>query len=239
MPTTLPDMSTSGAARIAGIDGGVGLDEELVVGDADLRPRQRRDDAARHRLADAEGVADREHQVTDLELVGIAELGKGQVALGALHLEHGEVGPLIAEHHLAIEFAAVAERHLDLVRIGDDVVVGDDDPGGIDDDAGAEGLLDALRRRGEVRPAAEEAAEEGIVEERRLRLGDDAGGVDIDHRRRDPLDDRREGILDLGRGFRDDPPLFGKGRQRNSACRNHHDGANSVQRHGGSNSQAA
>jgi hypothetical protein len=33
------------AAGIAGIDRRVGLDEELIVGDADLRARQRRDDA--------------------------------------------------------------------------------------------------------------------------------------------------------------------------------------------------
>src|SRR5690606_21133068 len=57
-----------GAARIAGIDRRIGLDEGLRIADADLRARQRRDDALRHRLADAEGVAHREHDVADLEL---------------------------------------------------------------------------------------------------------------------------------------------------------------------------
>src|ERR1700748_3503138 len=56
------------AAGIAGVDRGIGLDEELVVGDADLRARQGRDDAVRHRLADAEGIADRDHDVTDHQL---------------------------------------------------------------------------------------------------------------------------------------------------------------------------
>ena len=55
------------AARIAGIDGGVGLDEELVVGDADLGARHRRDDAVGDGLADREGIADGEHHVADLQ----------------------------------------------------------------------------------------------------------------------------------------------------------------------------
>ena len=33
-----------------------------------------RDDAARHRLADAEGIADGEHEVADLQRVGIGEV---------------------------------------------------------------------------------------------------------------------------------------------------------------------
>ena len=64
------------AAGIAGIDGGVGLDEELVVGDADLGARQRRDDAVGDGLADAERIADGEHEVADLERVGIAEVDR-------------------------------------------------------------------------------------------------------------------------------------------------------------------
>src|SRR3546814_6111952 len=49
-----------------------------------------------------------------------------------------------------------------------------------------------------VRPAAEEAAEEGIVEQRGNRaLLDLALGEDVDHRRRRLLDHRREGQHDL------------------------------------------
>ena len=61
------------AAGIAGIDGGVGLDEELIVADADVGARHRRDDAVRHGLADAERIADRQHHVADLQIVGIGE----------------------------------------------------------------------------------------------------------------------------------------------------------------------
>ena len=64
------------AAGIAGIDGGIGLDEELVVGDADLGTRHRRDDAVGHGLADAERIADGEHEVADLQRVGIAEVDR-------------------------------------------------------------------------------------------------------------------------------------------------------------------
>ena len=80
MPTRRPLMSISAPARIARIDRRVGLDEELVVGDADLRARERRDDAARHRLADAEGIADGEHQVADLEPSESANSSTGKVA---------------------------------------------------------------------------------------------------------------------------------------------------------------
>ena len=64
------------AAGIARIDRRVGLDEELIVGDADLRARQRRDDAVGHGLPDAERIADGEHDVADFERVGIGEFEK-------------------------------------------------------------------------------------------------------------------------------------------------------------------
>ena len=67
MPTSAAAHVDQRAAGIARVDGRVRLDEELVIGDADLGARQRRDDALRHGLADAEGVADGEHEVADLQ----------------------------------------------------------------------------------------------------------------------------------------------------------------------------
>jgi hypothetical protein len=64
-PASRPGHVDQRAAGIAGIDRRIGLDEELIVGDADLRARQRRDDAMRHGLADAERIADGEHHVAD------------------------------------------------------------------------------------------------------------------------------------------------------------------------------
>ena len=105
------------AAGIAGIDGGVGLDEELVVGDADLGARQRRDDAVGHGLADAERIADREHDVADLQRVGIGEFERpGSARLAVLDPQHGEIGACVLEHDLGLELALVGERHLDLGR---------------------------------------------------------------------------------------------------------------------------
>ena len=80
MPTSLPVEIDQRAAGIARIDGGVGLDEELVVADADLRARQRRDDAVRHRLPDAERIADGEHHVAHLQRVGIGEFERRESA---------------------------------------------------------------------------------------------------------------------------------------------------------------
>ena len=65
-----------GAARIARVDGRIGLNEKLIVRDADLGPRQRRHDAARDRLTHAEWVADGEHQVAHLQTVGVGELDR-------------------------------------------------------------------------------------------------------------------------------------------------------------------
>ena len=65
-------------ARIAGIDRGVGLDEEAVIGDAFGRARYRGHDPRRHGLAHAERIADGEHQIAHFNIVGVAQLEIGQ-----------------------------------------------------------------------------------------------------------------------------------------------------------------
>ena len=66
------------AARIAGIDRRVGLNEKAVVADAGLRARESRNDALRHRLADAERIADGDDEIADFNRVGIAKLEHGE-----------------------------------------------------------------------------------------------------------------------------------------------------------------
>ena len=127
MPMSSPFMIDERAAGIAGIDRGVGLDEELVVGDADLGARQRRDDAARHRLPDAERIADGEHEIADFEIVGIADGERRQLLIVRLDLEHGEIGALVGEQKLGFEFAPVGEHDADVAAAQDHVVVGDDE----------------------------------------------------------------------------------------------------------------
>ena len=112
MPTSRPAEIDQRAAGIARIDGGIGLDEELIVGDADLRARHRRDDAVRHGLADAERIADREHDVADLHVVGIAELDARESARCHPDAQHGEIGARVLEHDLGFELALVGERDL-------------------------------------------------------------------------------------------------------------------------------
>ena len=114
MPTSLPAQVDQRATRIAGIDGGVGLDEELIVGDADLGARHRRNDAVGHGLADGERIADGEHDVADLQRVGIGELERGKALVLRLEPQHREIRARILEHDLGFELALVGERDLDL-----------------------------------------------------------------------------------------------------------------------------
>ena len=79
----------------------------------------------------------------------------------------------------------------------------------IDDDAEAQRLLHPLIFGS---PAAEKAAEDRIVEQWILRHRLDARGVDVDHRRRDLLDDRGEGQANLRGALRRNPCRVGDGR---------------------------
>src|SRR5262249_59870236 len=97
-----------------------------------------------------------------------------------------------------LELSLVGERNLDLVGALDDVVIGDDEAGVIDDYAGAKRALYLLARHAR---AAEEAAEDRIIEQR-ITVLDDLGGVDVDHGRRHPLDHRRVGQRELSRRSR-------------------------------------
>ncbi len=79
-----------GAARIAGVDGRIGLDEIFVVFNAEVGAALGADDAHGDGLADAEGVADGEHIVADLHLVGIAD-GDG-VKVAGVDLHNSDIG---------------------------------------------------------------------------------------------------------------------------------------------------
>ena len=107
-------------------------------------------------------------------------------------LEHGEVGALVLEDDVGLELALVGQRDLHLGGIVDDVIVGDDQPVRADDHARAERALHPLARHGR---AAEELLEQRIVEQGRRARALDMLGVDVDDRRDDALDERREGEL--------------------------------------------
>jgi hypothetical protein len=156
------------AARVAGVDRRVGLDEVLVVLDADRGPADRRDDAHGHRLADAERVADRQHDLAEPQLRRVADrdgLERRQLAaLGRHQLQHRDVAARIAADQPGVELDAVAQRDLDRRGVVDDVGVGQDAPVAGHDHAGAQAL-------GLAGIAVAEERRAGIVPERIRREG--------------------------------------------------------------------
>ncbi len=147
-------------------------------------------------LADAEGIADREHHVADQQLVRIGEVERCELLFRVLDAQHGQIGAAVLEHDLGLELALVGERNLDLVGALDDMVVGDDKPGSIDHHAGSERTLHLF---GLLAGHAEEAAKNRIVEQRIAHLHGLAG-VDVHHRGLRALHDRRIGQPQLGAG---------------------------------------
>ena len=208
MPTSLPIGIDQRAAGIAGIDGGVGLDEEAVVVDADLRAGERGDDALSHGLPHAERIADRDDEIADLDRVGIAELQHRKV-LAALQFEHGQIRARVAQHDIGFVFATVRERDLHVGHPLDDVVVGYDQPARVDDDAGAQRLGDAAVLL--LPGLAEEVAEKGVVEQGIARHRLDPRGVDVDDSRAHLRNDGGEGEMDL-RGVLRNRAFVGEGR---------------------------
>ena len=176
-----------------------------------MRARERRDDAAGHRLADAERIADGEHEIADLETVRIAELDRGELHAARIEPQHGEIGLLVLEDDLGRELPPVGERHGDLGIAAplNDVVVGNDHALRRHQHAGAERVLDALARDAE--PLAEQPPEERIVEEGRDHLLDPVPHIDVNHGGGGPLHHRREGLLHRHGALRHRALLRGSG----------------------------
>ena len=83
------------AAGVAGVDGGVGLDrcfDRASRRRSGSCGRARRDDAGGERLVEAEGVADGEDFLPDLEVAARADAGIGRsLSRGRVDLENGQV----------------------------------------------------------------------------------------------------------------------------------------------------
>ena len=97
------------AAGIAFVDRRVDLDVVVIGAGADVAAA-RRDDAGRHRAAEAERIADRDHPVADPRLV-IGELDVGKVVL-AVDLDQREIGLRIGADHLGRVDRAIVGRDL-------------------------------------------------------------------------------------------------------------------------------
>ena len=111
-----------GAARVAGVERGIGLDH--VVDDAPALGRQRPAECGDHaggdRAREAVRVADCDHQLADAEALCVAELGGGQVL--RVGPEDGKVGVRVGTDDLEAVLASVDEgRPAAAVASGDDV----------------------------------------------------------------------------------------------------------------------
>lgn len=126
-----------GAAGVAGVDGGVGLNHvhhgAVAHGDAPVHggdiPAGKGEGQLTQRIADGY------HLVAHVQVAGLADDHWGE-ALG-LHLEDGDVVFFLSAHQLGVVGAAVVEGHLDVADPVNDVVVGQNVPILGDDEPGA------------------------------------------------------------------------------------------------------
>src|SRR5580698_1213724 len=156
------------SAGVAGIDGGIGLDEVLKLAlRAGLDGAVLGGDyASSDGLRQGEGAADGFDPVADFGGVGVAELN-GRQGCAGVDFDDREVGGLVdADDMRGTAFVTVVwvggELDEYLVGLLDDVVVGDDVALGIDDEAGAERLAHLIVVSAVLvgSLAAEEAVEE-------------------------------------------------------------------------------
>ena len=182
-PMTRPAESSSGPPELPGIDGGVGLDHvgDLAAGAGGQPAMQRADDAGGQRLVEAERVADREHQLSDLEVRGRADRDRRRQRPRVVHAQHREVVVGRGADDPRRQHLAGCESHGQRAGALDDVVVGDDVAGGVPDEArpGFAGAVLALGLRGLERAGAAD---------------------DLHHGRRRALEQLDSGALELGEG---------------------------------------
>ena len=124
-------------AGIAAVDGGVGLDgfvqqTALLVFERTL---QRADDAGGQGALEAEGVADGQHFLADLQAAGIPQWERGQASRARINSQHRQVGQRVEPHNFCFKAAAVGQCHLDLAGVRHHVVVGDDVAALVDQEA--------------------------------------------------------------------------------------------------------
>ncbi len=171
------------AARVAGIDRRVRLNEVLVRVAIDPAAAERAHDSRGDGVREAERIADRDDVVADAQLARIAERHLDQRFV--LHLQHREVGAFVRADDLRAQAAVVRERDRDLVRVLDDVVVGEDEALLRVDDHARARRLDLAAAVLALSAEVEEAAQELVLRERVVRL-DATADRDVDDRGRRP-----------------------------------------------------
>ncbi|MDD5222552.1 MAG: hypothetical protein PHE84_01060 [bacterium] len=122
----------------AEINHGVGLEKVRDQGPVLHVSSPPADDPQGDRPVQAVGVADGQHPLPDLHLIGIPQLGHRHLTF-RLDLDHGEIGLLVGAQNLGREFLLeIGNGHRHLHRLGNDMIVGDDVTLGIDNHPGTD-----------------------------------------------------------------------------------------------------
>ena len=165
IPIRLPCKIDQGAAGIAGIDGGIGLNEVLIVFD----PRPPRPVALTIPMVAVLPMPNGSPMAsTTSPTCSFEESPSGRVGQTCgVDFDHGDIRLRIGADQLGLKLAIVAEVNLDIRGAVDHVVIGEDRSVGGDDHAGTEALLalcDCGLRLSLSELIAEELPEERIVE---------------------------------------------------------------------------
>ncbi len=171
-----------GAPAVAGVDGGIGLDQVGIVHQIDIAA-QTADDPHGHRLPHPERVADGHDLIAHPQGIAVPDGDRRQV-LG-VDLDQGHIRGRIGTDDLGHVFLLAVEIDHDLVGVLHHMVIGQDVPVGRDHHARAEGMLNLLAAPvvdiivGHI----EEPPENGVVKKRidGIVIHDLVRG-DIDHR---------------------------------------------------------
>src|SRR5205085_8452181 len=96
------------SAGISGIDRGVGLNEIFVLFDPEMRPSGGAHDAHGDRLANAEGIANSQGVVANLDFRRVGNGDAGQV--GGVNLQYGDVAFRIGSDDFGLELSFTGQR---------------------------------------------------------------------------------------------------------------------------------
>ena len=113
-----------GAARVSGVDGGIGLDKVFILRNPHLAATQGAHNTKRHGGIQAKGIPDRQHIFPDLQLRGVTPAHERQI-LG-IDLHDRQVRLRVGTENFPLELTLVRQRHRQLSASADDVIVRDD-----------------------------------------------------------------------------------------------------------------
>ena len=193
MPMTLSGHVNERAAGVAGVDGGVGLNEGLELAVGNDVAAFGGDDAGGDGFLQSERTADGQDPIADLHAVGVAEFG-GRERMIDVNLNNGQIGFLIHADEPGVmtggAWGFIPQLDANAIGLFDYVAVGHDVALGIHDHAGTErALADGACVRAALTALAAEELVEKILERGvviaialnsggRARRADCAGGED-------------------------------------------------------------